>query len=85
VVDVQISDLWPVLAVIIIPLLIYFVRLEVRVRRVEDLEGRLTLEARIQKLEADPVFTALKQLSVQDAIALYTSASAQGDHQNEPK
>lgn len=82
-VNVQISDLWPVITIIVVPLLLYFLRLEIRVRRVEELEGKLTLEARVQKLETDPVFTTLKQLSVQDAITLYTAASSRSGQQNE--
>ena len=74
-VQIVIGDIWPILAVIVIPIFIYFIKLELRMRKVEELEGKLSVEFRVQKLESDPVFMTLKQLTVEDAIALYTSAS----------
>jgi hypothetical protein len=49
--QIQLSQIWPIIAVIVIPLFIYFIKLELRVRKVEELENKLSLEHRLKTLE----------------------------------
>jgi hypothetical protein len=80
--QIQLSQIWPIITVIVIPLFIYFIKLELRVRKVEELENKLSLEHRLKTLETDPVFNALKGLTLDDAISLYKK---QGGLKDDPE
>ena len=82
VVQKGLAQIWPILAVIALPIFIYFIRLEIRLRKVEVLEYTPDLKSRIEKLETDPVFMSLKQIGRDDAISLYLAAKGKKD---EPK
>lgn len=77
--QIQLSQIWPIIAVIVIPLFIYFIKLELRVRKVEELENKLSLENRLKKLESDPVFNALKGLTLDESINLYNKERGSKD------
>jgi hypothetical protein len=76
------AQVWPILAVIALPVFIYFIRLEIRLRKVEVLEYTLDLKSRIEKLETDPVFMSLKQIDKEVAISLYLGAKEKKDESN---
>jgi hypothetical protein len=79
VVQIGLAQIWPILAVVALPIFIYFIRLEIRLRKVEVLEYTLDLKSRIEKLETDPVFMSLKQIDKEDSISLYLGAKRKKD------
>jgi hypothetical protein len=82
VVQIGLAQIWPFLSVLAIPIFLYFIKLELRTRKLEELEHKLAIESRIQKLETDPVFMSLKQIDSGDAVDLYLAAK---EKKNEPK
>jgi hypothetical protein len=72
----QILLILPILT-IIISIFIYFIKLEIRMRKVEDIERSMNLESRIKQLETDPLLAQLRQIKVGDAINLYREAGGQ--------
>lgn len=79
--QIDLTQIWPILSAFAIPIFIYFIKLEIRMRKVEDIERSLNLESRIKQLETDPLLAQLRQIKVEDAINLYREA---GGQKNEP-
>ena len=75
--QIDLTQIWPILTVFGIPIFIYFIKLEIRMRKVEDIERSLNLESRIKQLETDPLLAQLRQIKVEDAINLYKEAGGQ--------
>jgi len=71
---VDLIQYWPLLTAIAIPVFIYFVKLEIRVRKVEELEHKLEIDTRLKQLESDPVFSELRKIGVKEAVSIYRAA-----------
>ena len=75
-----------IISIIVIPLLAYFVKLEIRIRKLEELEHLMNLESKIEQLQTlkeHPLFVALSQLNLQDAMNLYISGRQMKNESNE--
>ena len=60
--QIDLTQIWPILTAFGIPIFIYFIKLEIRMRKVEDIERSLNLESRIKQLETDPLLAILRQV-----------------------
>jgi hypothetical protein len=69
-----------ILGVILIPIFLYFWRLEVRIRDLQRLQDFVKLELRIRELEKlleSPIIAGFAELSAVDAVNLYEGLTGQ--------
>jgi hypothetical protein len=83
--QIGLEQIWLFLAGITVPIFIYFVKLEIRVRKVEELEHKLEIDARLKQLESDPVFIELRKIGVKEAVSIYRAAGGTKNESGETR